>query len=106
MDLSLEDIPYYKQYAVMIPKDYIRGVYSKLLITTVTSTTNKQTTLRYVQYIVMHKLQYTIPNIGVRLHNTAIGKKSQNLLYVFLIVIGCFCKFLTYTYAYVVNNCK
>ncbi len=40
MDTSLEDIPYYKQYAVMIPKDYIQGVYSKLflLITTVTST--------------------------------------------------------------------
>ncbi len=39
MDTSLEDIPYYKQYAVMIPKDYIRGVYSKLflLITTVTN---------------------------------------------------------------------
>ncbi len=39
MDMSLEDVPYYKQYAVMIPKDYIRGLCSKLflLITTVTS---------------------------------------------------------------------
>jgi hypothetical protein len=39
MDMSLEDVPYYKQYAVMIPRDYIRGLCSKLflLITTVTT---------------------------------------------------------------------
>ena len=46
MDMSLEDVPYYKQYAVMIPKDYIRGLCSKLFLLITTLTTKQQNNLQ------------------------------------------------------------